>query len=236
MRYLAVICMLLGSLSGAAISEITGATVQGVVLRQNTATITVLNRADQEITGFSLAVTATLADGRTVSSERTVDYGPPQTAAGKALHAHDTTTETATFGPGEAPISVQARVVAVIYQDRTAEASDDEALSRILEHRTSLALMDSITVQVLETSLSDTADQHPSVKAARAVKDLAVPSGYKTGVDKAYMRAVSEDFERAPREATRLGMSERQYLTERLAAIRQRAADEESYAQVRRKP
>lgn len=222
------------SYAGTSAQRVTGATATVTDITTLGASVQVLNTSNQDITAYTIAIETTFADGHANRSESMKDYGPDNTAKGEILHPGS--TDEIRIGGWESTAKVKVKVSAVVYADKTSEASDAEALGRIVDHRTSMALMTNSTVGVLRTVLADPANEHPGKEVASRIRTVASSPKAAPGIDKEFMKAVSEEYENAPRRASDAGVTERQYLTERLAAMEQQAAAETSYAQVRRQP
>jgi hypothetical protein len=130
-------------------------------------------------------------------------------------------------------VRVDAKVVAIVYADLTAETSDEEALSRIQSHRSSAALALTKSVEILQHYLADPRSDHPGVAASAEIKRLS-KLAEQAGMDKVYLQGVSEKLEEALQTAAKSNVSERAPVGQYLIELEQRAAQEEKYTQIRR--
>jgi hypothetical protein len=153
---------------------VTGASVTNVILDPATksATIEVRNDSRQDITSYSLEITTHYSSGLTRKSWDEEEYGPFQAAEGKALHPGRIVSIPKTFGaPRNNPlVDVTAKVVAVIYADRTGEASDDAAFSRLIDMRTQPLAAFQHSAAMIQQAMSNNDDPHPRIKKVVAVR------------------------------------------------------------------
>ena len=164
------------------------------------------------------------------------DYGPQAVAEGKALHPGDVDRQDYSY---QRPIrEATVKVVAIVYADQTCEWTDAAALGRIEDHRKSLLLMDGISVKAMKDALADSANDSPGSKAGSILRQHipADPASIDAGVSPNYLEYYARELEHAPQEASRAGISERQYVSDRLAALEKRVEQERGYAQIRRQP
>jgi len=231
--------------AGASTQSVRGATatVLNLDVVHNSATAEILNQSDKDITAYAVAIEEVLQDHHVIQSERMEDYGAFLAAKGEVLHPGQTSTQPLQFSPSPSnPLfSVRATVVALVFADKTSEASSPDALGRIVDHRASMALMARTHLEAIKKALATTSE-HPGALAGSIVRDsisqqtnssASVPSA---GIDKQLMKTVAQELEDAPNRAAAKGTTEREYLTERLTILQQRAQEEETYSQIRRKP
>jgi len=198
-----------------------------------TATIEILNQSDKDITAYSLAIEAVLQDHQVDRSERMADYGARLSAKGEGLHPGQTAKEPLQFSPKNRAMSVKATVVAVVFADQTSEASSSEALDRIVEHRTSEALMTRTSIEAVSQALAGTSE-HPGETAGKIIRDrINTPA---PRISKEYMKSVAAGLEKAPQGAASMGVTEREYLAHYLSELQEQAQREESYSHIRRQP
>jgi len=209
------------------------ATVKNIDLSQNTAVIEIQNTSRKDIAAYAVSVEAVYANGYKAKSELMQDYGPVLTARGQALLPGATTIQSSSWSTATTTslVTVNVKVVAIVYADRTAENIDQEALGRVAEHRNSMALMTRTSANTLESALRDQTNEHPGLKAAAAMNALPA-SSLPTGIGRKYANGLAEEFENASQNASKQGISEREFLAQRLQKLKQRAADAAQYAQI----
>jgi len=247
MRLIPVAILLIFSLSsfrgnvqtGNSVTSVT-ASVQNIDLVHGTATVEIINQSNKDVTAYSLAIEEVLQDRRVIHSERMMDYGAFLAARGEVLHPGQASTQLLSFSPAPSnPLaSISATVVAVVFADQTSEVSESDAFSRIADHRVSVALMTRTSVEAVKAALADTKSQHPGASAGSLIRDRINRSSKPTstdGIDKEYMKAMAKDLEDAPNKAASNGLTEREYLAQRLADLQKRVQQEEAYAQIRRR-
>ena len=235
-----VVCLLAGSMTSFAFagSAVTGAavTVTHLDLVHNTATLEIVNNSRKDITAYAISIVAVYSNGREDRSEKMFDYGANLTASGKVLHPGSVAEQQGAWGVlDENPlVRADAKVVAVVYADHTAEASDAEALDRIQFRRSSAALALSKSVEILQRYLADPSSNHPGAAASSEIKKLSKSAPHVSGMDDVYLQGVSEKLDEAPVAAARSNVAERDYVSQYLTELQQRAAQEAIYAQIRR--
>ena len=218
------------------------ATVTNFNPAKGTATVEVFNKSDKDITAYSLAIETVFKEHQIDRSERMGDYGAAMTARGEALHPGQTGTEALQISspkPGNSVTSIKATLVAVVFADQTAEASDSEALDRIVEHRTSEAEMTQMSVDAVSQALAGTS-QDLGATAAKIIRDrLQTPRPVNSkgpGISEEYMKYKAAEFEKTPQSAASRHVTEREYLTQRLGELEEQAQQQETFAQIRRQP
>ena len=208
-------------------NTVEGARVESVTLADGKAAITVINQSSQNITGFSLGLTAQLQDGGTEYGERTEDYGP-RSVTGKALRPGESATELRDYPPTVR--SVEARVIVAIYEDGTAEVSrghektfDDTVATR---RRIAVALQRSS--DALKNAVDD---DHPSVRAQRDLeRALRNTSDSQDSADRVALKAALDLVRNAPPHA------EREFIQGQAARLDHEATANLKHAQARRLP
>ena len=208
------------ALASQVLAKVGGAMVQAVTLEDKAANITVLNQSDQDITGFTLAITATFTDGHQEHSEYTRDYGP---LTGNVLPPHQVVVQPYSYG--SAPTKVDARVIIAIYKDGTAEADDKRALDQVVSVRASIAKALQVSADTLNAALATTS---PTDYASRRLKEMLAAND-KT-INQSYLKGSVQLIEAAPKGG------ERQYLQEHAARYQREANAFAAYANVRRLP
>ncbi|SRR6266849_10598008 len=213
------------------------ATVKTLDLANSNATIEIVNTSDKDITAFSVFVDAVRASGPNEHSEEMLDYDPYLTSKGEVLHPGATTEVSSTWVTATNPIlTVNAKVVAVVYSDQTAEVLDQEAFQRIVQHRMSAAHAVRKSADIIKVALADLTDNHPSIKAVGAATEVLkqAESSHSLDMDTMYLQGIRDEVQRAPLKSAERGISERDYLSEQLVKLQEKAALYEKYARVRR--
>jgi hypothetical protein len=123
---------------------------------------------------------------------------------------------------------------AIVYSDRTAEVSDEEAFGRIQTHRSSTALALSKSVEILQRYLADPRSDHPGVPASAEIKRLSKLAEQAAGMDKVYLQGFSEKLDEALQAAARSNAGERNSASQYLTELQQRAEEETKYAEITR--
>jgi hypothetical protein len=251
MRYLAAICVMLASLSGAAAIPLSGARVQGVQVDadKNTATIHLVNGSSKDISAYVVSVKVKCVSGRTNYSELLVDLLPlmmtklEQSQASSmsegAFHAGEARDEVANLAadPSDPATKADAEVIAMVYSDRTAEAQSAEALERVLALRRGIALARQEATEIINKAVGNPGETHPSAVAAEGIRQLALRSKTEhTGELQTEFLVILDDLQRAPSDSLQSGVNERDYLTRYVARATQRASTALAHSQIRREP
>ncbi len=193
---------------------------------------------DKDITAYAVSVDAIYANGRKDHSEKMEDYGPFLASKREVLHPGHTSDQPDSWAvmPTNPLRTVEVKVVSVVYSDQAADVQDEGAFQRIVEHRTSVARALQKSADIIKSALADTTNEHPSAKAANDIKELLYQAkvSHSTDTDKAYLQGTSDELQKAPLKSAERGISERSYLTERLAQLQEEVAIHEKYAQIRR--
>lgn len=251
MRHLAAACMLLAFPSGAAAGPPRGATIRDARLNSNgnSATIRIVNSSNKDISAYVISVNVGYANGETNYSELLVDLLPlmmtklEESAASSlrdgAFRAGETRSEVAAFkaDPRNPAARVDADVVAVVYSDQTAEAQSEGALSRIVAVGNGIALARRESADIINRSLGDAEEAHPSAAAAAGVRKLLLHEKKEhSGELQTELLAILDDLQRAPDISLQSGTSERDYLSQYAASAAQRATIALAHARIRREP
>jgi hypothetical protein len=217
---------------------VTGAavTVTNLDLAHNIVTTEVVNNSRKYIAAYSVVIVSVYASGIENRSEKMEDYGPLFTSRGEDPYPGGVIELTDTFGilDENPPVRVDAKMGAIVYADRTAEVSDEEAFGRIQSHRSSTALAFSKSVEILQRYLADTRSDH--VAASAEIKRLSKLAEQAAGMDKVYFQGVSEKLDEALQAAARSNAGECNSASQYLAELRQRAEEETKYAEITRAP
>jgi hypothetical protein len=201
---------------------VSGASIQTITLDQKTASITVLNTSDRDITGYTVALTATFEGGRERRSEYTTDYGP---LTGKVLRAHQTATEP--YQWQEAPLTVDGKVIVVIYNNGTAEADTKETLNQIVSVRAAIAKALRFSADTLNAALS-----YPKPSEYARVRLQAIVAEKDKSFNQSYLQGTLSVVE----DASKNTQHERDILQANAARFDKEATAFQAYANVRRLP
>ncbi len=202
-------------------ADIGGAKVTSVSLERGKATITVQNVSQHDITGFTLGLTSHFLDGKESYDERTEDYGP-FSITGKALHPGDTSVEVKDYG--STLQGLDAILIVVIYDDQTAEVSNDRAFADTMRTRKAIAR----ALQVASSTLrSADSDPQPNVRAAQDIKKTLQTDDT---ADKVTLNGVTKLLSEAP------SGGEREFVHAQAMRLETEAVAFEQHAKIRRLP
>jgi hypothetical protein len=187
-----VIAIALGASTSLLASPPIGAVVQtwNYDPKTNSVILKVVNTSHKDITAFNIAIKETLADGRVDKSEMLEEL------VGKIIAAKELQGDTSrgaetfrklygdgAFHPGEVHDeivgaqpgfqNIEAVVDVVAYVDGTAEATNNEALGRIVDERQATVASQKIITEIIQTALADPNDSDPSATAAKKIQDRA---------------------------------------------------------------
>ncbi len=157
----------------------------------NIVTLKIVNTSHKDITAFNIAIKETYADGRVEQHEMLEDLVGKILAAKELQGNHSRGAESfrklygdSAFQPGEVrdePLGVQpgltnyqAVIDVVTFIDGTAEATNNDALGRIVDERQATVASQKIITEIIQTALADPNDTDPSVTAARKIQDRAI--------------------------------------------------------------
>ena len=187
-----VIALALGASTSLLASPPIGAAVQtwNYDPKTNSVTLKVVNTSQKDITAFNIAIKETLADGRVDKHEMLEELVGKIIAAKELEGDHSSGAESfrklygdGAFHPGEVHDEIvgvqpgfqkiEAVVDVVTYVDGTAEATNIDALGRIVEERQATVASEKIIIEAIQTALADANDPDPSLTAARKIQDRA---------------------------------------------------------------
>jgi hypothetical protein len=158
--------------------------------KTNSVILKVVNTSHKDITAFNIAIKETLADGRVDKHETLEDLVGKILVAKEIEGDHSRGAETfrklygdGAFHPGEVHDEIvgvqpgfqkmEAVVDVVTYVDGTAEATNNDALGRIIDERQATVASEKIIIEAIQTALADANDPDPSMTAARKIQDRA---------------------------------------------------------------
>jgi hypothetical protein len=158
--------------------------------KTNSVTLKVVNTSHKDITAFNIAIKETLADGRVDKGEMLEDLVGKILAAKELQGDHSRGAEAfrrlygdGAFHPGEVRDeivgvqpgfqNIEAVVDVVAYVDGTAEATNNDALERIIDERQAAIASQKIITEVIQTALADPNDTDPAMTAAKKIQDRA---------------------------------------------------------------
>ena len=230
---ISTVCVLAcGALAFAAV----GASVENISVDASTSTATVrmVNNSTKDISAYTLAIDLTLANGRTIHSERLEDYLPIPENANKLWHPGTTREQVVPFTTDSPVTKSEAKIAAIIYADRTADVADTAAYQRMIDSRTERAAAMTQEAKAIQTAL---ADPIPTQKASENIKQLlyeAKASG-KGNVD-GELTVTLQWLQDAPKAAARANMNEGEYLKAYADQMNRLASATAEQAIVRRNP
>jgi hypothetical protein len=152
----------------------------------NLVTATVANVSHKDITAYNISIKETYADGHANSHELLCEY------AGRDIFVqeHKGTADEANirkqfgdglFHPGESrneliPVqpslqNFEAVVDVVAYTDQTAEATNNDALQRLVEERKASAASTRMANEIIQAALANPNDADPAATAAKEIQD-----------------------------------------------------------------
>lgn len=186
-----VIALALGASTSLLASPPIGAVVQtwNYDPKTNSVTLKIVNTSHKDITAFNIAIKETLADGRVDQHETLEDFLGKIIAAKELKEGdHSLGAETfrklygdGAFHPGEVHDEIvgvqpdfqkiEAVVDVVTYVDGTAEATNNDALGRIVEERQATAASQKIVTAAIQAALADPNDPNPAMTAAKEIQD-----------------------------------------------------------------
>lgn len=187
-----VIALALGASTSLLASPPIGAVVQtwNYDPKTNSVILKIVNTSHKDITAFNVAIKETLADKR-VDKHEMLEELVGKIIAAKELQG-DTSRRAETFRklygdgafhPGEVHDeivgvqpgfqNIEAVVDVVAYVDGTAEATNNDALGRIVDERQATVASQKIITETIQTALADPNDSDPSATAAKKIQDRA---------------------------------------------------------------
>ena len=151
-------------------------------------TVKIVNNSHKDITAFNISIKETYANGRVDEHQVLEEFLGKiillKEAQGTANEAHfrnlygDGTLHAGAVWDEKLPVQpeltdYQAVLDVVTYMDGTAEATNDDALGRIVEERQASAASEKIVTDVIQSALADANDTTPDMTAARKIQDRA---------------------------------------------------------------
>ena len=227
------VCVLTcGALSFAAV----GASVENISVDASTSTVMVrmVNNSTKDISAYTLAIELTLANGRTIHRERLEDYLPIPENAKKLWHPGTTREQVVPITADNPVIKSEAKIVAIIYADRTADVDNTAAYQRMIDSRTERATAMMQEAKAIQTALTD---PNPTQKASENIKQLlydAKASG--KGNVHGELTVTLRWLQDAPKAAARANMNEGEYLKAYADQMNRFASVTAEQAIVRRNP
>ena len=152
----------------------------------NIVTATVVNLSHKDITAYNISIKETYADGHVNSHELLCEYAGRMVFVQEVKGTADEADIRKQFGdglfhPGESRneiIGVQpglkdfeAVVDVIAYADQTAEATNNDALQRLLEERKASAASTRMANEIIRAALADPNDTDPATTAAKEIQD-----------------------------------------------------------------
>ncbi len=148
----------------------------------NTVTLTIANVSHKDITGFNISIKEIYSDGSENNHELLEDY------AGRVafikehqnddlgrkygdglFHSGETREELIQVQPGLRDI--QAVVDVVKYADQASEATNQDGLKRLQDHRQADLASRQLVSKIIKDALADPNDANPSATAARKIQE-----------------------------------------------------------------
>ena len=156
----------------------------------NIVTLKIVNTSHKDITAFNIAIKETYAYGGVQEHEMLEEL------VGKILAAKELQGDRSqgaesfrklygdgAFHPGEVRdeqlgvqpglTNYQAVIDVVTFIDGTAEATNNDALGRVVDERQATVASQKIIIEIIQTALADPNDTDPSVTAAKKMQDRA---------------------------------------------------------------
>jgi hypothetical protein len=152
----------------------------------NIVTATVVNLSHKDITAYNISIKETYADGHANSHELLCEYAGMMAFVQEFKGTADEANIRKQFGdglfhPGESrneliPVqpslqNFEAVVDVVAYTDQTAEATNNDALQRLLEERKASVASTRMANEIIQAALTDPNDADPAATAAKEIQD-----------------------------------------------------------------
>jgi hypothetical protein len=188
MKHLFVLVALLFSVHMARSAPVTGAVVQTWHYdpQTNMVTLQIVNASHKDITAYNISIKETYADGDVDNHELMCDFvgrikflqdikGSPEEARirkelGDGLfHPGEVRKELVGVQPGLQDF--QAVVDVVAYADQSSEASNNDGLQRLVDHRKVDVASRQIANEIIKAALADPNDANPAATAAAKIQD-----------------------------------------------------------------
>src|ERR1700736_2717243 len=153
----------------------------------NSITVKIVNNSHKNITGYSMTVKETYADGHVDSFEHSADF----VGIIAFLKDYQGTTDEANlrksvngdglFHPGEIREDIvgvqpnlmkfEAVVDVVTYADQSTDTTNGDALQRLVDHRKAVVASTKLANDIIKTALADSNDPDPAATAAAKIRD-----------------------------------------------------------------
>jgi hypothetical protein len=182
----------------------------------NIVTLKIVNTSHKDITAFNIAIKETYADGRVEEHEMLEDLVGKIFRAKELQWDHSPGAESfrklygdGGFHPGEVRdeqlgvqpglTKYQAAIDVVTYMDGTADATNNDALGRIVDERQAAVASQKIITEVIQTALADANDTDPSMTAAKKIQDRATiwkaQQHTKIDLDPVLLESIADELE-----------------------------------------
>lgn len=152
----------------------------------NQVTLEIVNRSHKDVTGYTIRIQDTFADGHVDWHELTAEYvglerfmqemkGSPNEALRRErygdglFHPGEVREEFTNMQPGS--MGFHADVVVAAYADGTVEATNKDALRRLADHRKAALESMQLANDIIQTALGDPNDANPAATAASKIQD-----------------------------------------------------------------
>ncbi len=181
----------------------------------NTATATIANTSDKDITAFNISLTETYADHSVTNHELLVDMLSAVELVQKVkgtsdedrirrkfgngtLAAYQTRDEVFHYNNGKVLTAFQGTIDVVAYLDGSAEATNTAALERMREHRNADLRSHQKANQILKEVLADPTIQAPTEEAIKRLENLLrvykAQRHYTVDIEPSLIEAVAHDL------------------------------------------
>jgi len=120
----------------------------------------------------------------------------------------------------------EAAITVVLYADKTAEATDQDALNRAISARKAAASTMQSTTEIIKRALANTQDASPHETAAKEIEALRVKweaQHHATPFDAGVLQAVLTDLKNVPSISAKQNINAAAYLSDYVAKKGQRA-------------
>jgi hypothetical protein len=197
------------------------------------ATFTIFNDSTRDINAWIVSTVVTYKSGLVVRNAHIEDYGPQPPVAANLPGSQPLRPKSSTqwvdpvdHEPGVA--SVHAKVAMILFDDKTAEASDDVLFSDFVANRKSVIY----TMNLLSSTLRNAAmDEQPTMKAKSDLAALLVLASKNKRINKGLVQGAIDNLKNIPagheRETVQLHASGLDQLTQTFG---------KNYADIRRLP
>jgi len=193
----------------------------------NIVTLKIVNTSNKDITAFNVAIKETYADGRVEQHETMEEL------IGKILRAKEIQGDhtrgaeffrklygDGAFHPGEVReeklgvqpglTNYQAVIDVVTFIDGTAEATNNDALGRIVDERQATVASQRIITEIIQAALADPNDTDPSMTAAKKIQDRVTmwkaQKHTKIDLDAVRLESIANELKSVSRNVNRRDM------------------------------